>query len=118
MKFHLSGVGIAQSVTATFYRMRVPPPQAVNNVEGHQFEIRVDDQIARLKYEIRGGEIELIHTEVPAALGGQGVANELARGALEFAAQHSLRVIPTCPFVRAFLKRHDEYAKLTERTDD
>jgi uncharacterized protein len=98
--------------------MRAPPPQVVNNVEGHQFEIRVDDRVARLKYEISGGTIDLIHTEVPAALGGQGLADQLARAALEYAAQHSLRVIPTCPFVRAFLKRHGEYAKLTERTDD
>jgi predicted GNAT family acetyltransferase len=98
--------------------MRVPPPEAVNNVEGRQFEIRVDDQVARLNYKITDGKIELIHTEVPAALGGQGLANQLARTALDFAAQHSLRVIPTCPFVRAFLKRHDEYAKLTERTDN
>lgn len=98
--------------------MRRPPPQVVNNVEGRQFEIRVDDQIARLNYKVADGKIELIHTEVPASLGGQGLANELARTALEFAAQQSLRVIPTCPFVRAFLKRHDEYAKLSERTDD
>jgi uncharacterized protein len=98
--------------------MRVPPPQVVNNVEGHQFEIRVDDQVARLNYKIGDRQIELIHTEVPASLGGQGLANELARAALEFAAHQSLRVIPTCPFVRAFLKRHDEFAKLTERTDD
>jgi uncharacterized protein len=98
--------------------MRVPPPEVVNNREGHQFEIHVDDDVARLKYEIRDREIELIHTEVPARLGGLGLANELARSALDFAAQHSLRVIPTCPFVRAFLKRHDKYTKLTERTDD
>jgi predicted GNAT family acetyltransferase len=98
--------------------MRVPPPQAVNNVEGHQFEIRVDDQFARLQYKIRDGVIDLFHTEVPAVLEGQGLENALARAALDFAAARKLRVIPTCPFVRAFLKRHAEYATLTERTDD
>jgi uncharacterized protein len=98
--------------------MRVPPPDVVNNREGHQFEIRIDDDVARLKYAIRDRTIELIHTEVPARLGGQGLADELARTALEFAREQSLRVIPTCPFVRAFLKRHAEYTKLTERTDD
>jgi uncharacterized protein len=96
----------------------MPPPDVVNNREGHQFEIRVEDDVARLKYAIRGRTIELIHTEVPARLGGQGLGNELARASLEFAREQSLRVIPTYPFVRAFLKRHDEYTKLTERTDD
>jgi len=98
--------------------MRMPPPEVVNNREGHQFEIRVDDDVARLKYDIRDGEIELIHTEVPKRLGGQGLGNDLARAALDYAEEHKLRVIPTCPFVRAFLKRHDEYKKLTTRTDD
>lgn len=98
--------------------MRAPPPDVVNNREGHQFEIRIDDDVARLRYAIRDGAIELIHTEVPARLGGQGLGNELARASLEFAREQKLHVIPTCPFVRSFLKRHDEFSKLTERADD
>ena len=98
--------------------MQLPPPEVVNNREGRQFEIHVDDDVARLKYEVRGRDIELIHTEVPARLSGQGFANELARAALEYADEHKLRVIPTCPFVRGFLKKHDEYKKLTTRRDD
>jgi uncharacterized protein len=98
--------------------MRIPPPEVVNNREGHQFEIHVDDDVARLKYALREGEIELIHTQVPARLGGQGFGNDLARAALDFADEQKLRVIPTCPFVRGFLKKHDEYKKLTTRRDD
>ena len=98
--------------------MQLPPPEVIDNREGHQFEIHVDDDVARLRYALRDGEIELIHTEVPKRLGGQGLGNELARYALEYADEHNLRVIPTCPFVRSFLKKHDEYKKLTTRRDD
>jgi predicted GNAT family acetyltransferase len=98
--------------------MHVAPPEVVNNTEHHQFEIRIGEDIARLSYRVRDRDIELIHTEVPRVLEGQGFANELAQAALEYAAREKLRVIPTCPFVRSYLRRHANYQKLTERTDD
>jgi predicted GNAT family acetyltransferase len=65
-------------------------------------------------YSERGGVIDMRHTEVPAALEGRGVANELARAALDYAREKKLRVIPTCPFVRSYIRRHPQYADLTK----
>jgi hypothetical protein len=98
--------------------MQVGPPDVVNNTELHQFEIRFGDDVARLRYAIREHDLELIHTEVPRSLEGQGFAGELAKAALEYAARRRLRVIPTCPYVRSYLHKHAEYARLTERRDD
>ena len=86
----------------------------VNNVEANQFEARVDGQLALLAYSERDGVIDMRHTEVPEALEGHGVANELARTALEYAREKKLRVIPTCPFVRSYIRRHPQYANLTK----
>ena len=90
----------------------------VNNTERHQFELRDGEHTSRLVYRIDGDVIDLLHTEVPKALAGRGIANELARAALEFAAINDLLVRPTCPFVRAYLRRHPTAAKLTGRRDD
>ena len=98
--------------------MQLPPREVINNKAAQQFEVHVDDDVARLKYDLRVGDIELIHTEVPKRLGGQGIANDLAHFALDFAEQQKLRVVPTCPFVRSYLMKHDEYKKLTTRRDD
>ena len=87
--------------------------QVIHNVEEHQFEARVDGQLALLAYSERDGVIDMRHTEVPAALEGHGVANELAKTALEYAREKKLRVIPTCPFVRSYIRRHPQYANLT-----
>ena len=88
--------------------------QVLNNVEAHQFETRVDGQLALLAYSERAGVIEMLHTEVPPAFEGHGVGNELARAALEYARAKKLRVIPTCPFVRSYIRRHPQYAELTK----
>ncbi|MEP7028866.1 MAG: GNAT family N-acetyltransferase, partial [Candidatus Eisenbacteria bacterium] len=50
--------------------------------------------------------------EVPEALAGRGVANALARHALEAARARGLHVVPLCPFVASYIRRHDEYADL------
>jgi uncharacterized protein len=87
----------------------------VHNREAGQFEYRDDGHLARLTYTMDGDVIELIHTEVPEQMAGRGVGGELARAALDHARDKGLRVIPFCPFVRAYIKRHPEYASLQGR---
>jgi uncharacterized protein len=110
--------GRARAMIAALLRMHIPPPDVVDNKESHQYEIRVGDDLARLRYRLHDGEIELIHTEVPKALEGQGLASALAKTALEHAAAQRLRVIPTCPFVRSYIARNAAYARLTQRSDN
>jgi predicted GNAT family acetyltransferase len=85
----------------------------IHNTERNQFEIRDGEHLARLAYSEREGAIDLVHTEVAPAIEGQGIASELARTALEYAASRGLRVVPTCKFVRAYIDSHPVYAKLT-----
>jgi uncharacterized protein len=56
--------------------------------------------------------IELIHTEVPEENRGQGLAEELAKFALNYARENNLGVIPSCRFVNTYIKRHQEYQDL------
>jgi predicted GNAT family acetyltransferase len=90
-------------------------PTVTKNSEEQRFQIDDGGTIAMLTYHEGKRHITLVHTEVPAALGGRGYAGALAKTALEYARANSLRVIVHCPFVRAFLERHPEYADLTER---
>ena len=67
------------------------------------------DDTAEIRYIQHGDTIELWHTEVPRALAGQGIGSRLVRAALDDARERGLHVVPTCPFVGAFLRRHPEY---------
>ena len=78
----------------------------------HRFEVTVDGHTAVLTYREAAGKVTLIHTEVAPELQGRGIADTLARAALDDARQRRLLVRPLCPFVQAFMKRHPEYADL------
>jgi len=86
-----------------------------HNETEHRFELPIDGQTAVAQYTIDGKVITLTHTEVPAAHRGQGVADELAEAALEYARASGLRVVPRCPFMARWLRRHPEYRSLTDR---
>jgi uncharacterized protein len=78
----------------------------------HRFETTADGYTAVLVYREGDGQVTLIHTEVPPELRGRGIADALARAALDDARRRQLLVRPLCPFVQAFMKRHPAYADL------
>ena len=90
-------------------------PVVVDDIDASRFEIRTDAGTALLRYRLWPGAIELVHTEVPKIIEGQHLGSKLARAALEWARERNLRVIPTCPFVRAYIERHPEYESLVRR---
>ena len=87
-------------------------PAVTHNAAASQFEIHTDAGLALLKYTTSGTTLDLIHTEVPASIEGGGYGSALVRAALDHARASHLTVIPTCPFVRAYMRRHHEYDDL------
>jgi len=53
-----------------------------------------------------------VHTEVPGDFEGQGVGSTLVKGAFEIVQAENLKIVPTCPFIAAYLRRHPEYQSL------
>lgn len=86
-----------------------------DNEEGGRFEITIGEETAYLEYTRGPHDLALIHTEVPAALGGRGLASRLNRHALEVARTEGLRVSVVCPFAIGFVDRHPEYGDLLGR---
>jgi len=83
-----------------------------NNTALNRFELDVDGHQAVAYYRLTPGVITFVHTEVPQALAGRGVASKLIRGALEMARAQGLKVVPQCPFVSAYMGKHPEYNDL------
>lgn len=83
-----------------------------HNEVAHRFEAHLSGQAAFVEYYRSGNELVLVHTEVPPALEGQGLAGKLAQGALEYARDQHLSVVPKCPFVASYIRKHPEYQEL------
>lgn len=84
----------------------------VHNVQARRFQIEIEPYLAVLEYQMRGDVMIFTHTGVPAPLEGQGLANRMARVALEHARENSFRVVPACEFMEVYIKRHPEYKGL------
>jgi uncharacterized protein len=84
----------------------------VNNRAHQRHELTVDGHLAATYYKLSDGVITFIHTDVPPELGGKGVGSALIKGALDQVRAEGLQVIPDCPFVRAYIGKHAEYADL------
>lgn len=78
-----------------------------------RFEITVGGTPAGFAaYELSEGRIEFTHTEISDEFEGEGIGGTLVRTALDTARTDGLEVVPTCPFVKRYIERHDEYADL------
>ena len=86
------------------------------NPAKHRFEILVDDALAGFTaYLPRGEVLVFTHTEVDERFQNMGVGAALIRATLDQVRERGGRVVPKCPFVAAFIKRHPEDADLVVR---
>lgn len=82
------------------------------NEEAGQFELKLEEGVALIAYEMDSNTMSIMHTEVPEAAEGRGIASELAKFALDYARKNQLKVKNYCRFVQMFLQRHTEYEDL------
>ena len=86
--------------------------RVTNNANKQRYELTVDDQLAIAAYEKRGDTVVFTHTEVPAALEGQGVGSRLIKAALDDVRANGEHVVAKCSFVAAYLDRHPDQQDL------
>ena len=85
--------------------------EVTNNKQRNRFEVHDEGMVAFLEYQEDDQLIALIHTEVPGDIGGKGIANALAAYAFDHAEKNGLKVLPYCPFIVTYLKRHPDLDK-------
>jgi hypothetical protein len=78
------------------------------------FVARLDGHRCEAVYRLADGVMHLVHTAVPPALQGRGIAAALVATALAEARARGWRVRPACSYVRAYMKRHPETQDLLE----
>ncbi len=83
-----------------------------DNRAEQEFTLEVDGERAIAAYQLYGDEIVFTHTVVPPAIEGRGVGSRLIRVALDSARDRGLKVVPQCPFVADFIRKHPGYRDL------
>ena len=92
---------------------RSPAPAIRHERDGARFVATVDGRDAVLEYRLDGDVLTVTHTEVPAELGGRGIAGHLVRAAFDHARAAGQRVRTECSYAAAWAQRHaDGYRDL------
>jgi uncharacterized protein len=86
--------------------------EVVDNKARQRYEAAVNGELAVVEYQPEGDRIVFTHTGVPAALEGHGLAAKLAQTVLDDARTRHLAVVPRCPYITSYIKRHQEYLDL------
>jgi predicted GNAT family acetyltransferase len=85
----------------------------IHDPEDYRFFAIIADDEAELTYTYPEDTImDFDYTYVPESVRKQGLADQLVQAGLDFAQQKNYKVIPSCPVVEAFVKRHPEYQEL------
>ncbi|MGW6902205.1 GNAT family N-acetyltransferase [Streptomyces sp. NPDC054919] len=81
----------------------------------HRYEILLDGTTAgHTAYRDRDDQRVFYHTKIYDAFAGQGLAAILVQQALTDVRTSGKRIVPVCPYVAKFLKKHDEFADITD----
>ncbi len=87
-----------------------------HNEQEQLFYFEEDGKKGELKYYLEGKVMDMTHTSVPDAFQGQGYGNWLVETALDYAREKGYKIIPSCPFVEAYISRHSAAQDLVARS--
>jgi hypothetical protein len=90
-------------------------PVVSDNPAASRYELHVGTELAGfVDYRLneRDKVISLIHTEVEPAFRHDHLATHLARFSLDDARERGLAVLPYCPYVTSWIRKHPEYVDL------
>lgn len=98
----------------------VPVLHFADAPDDERYEARTDEGelMAVITYRLSTRRIALLHTNVQPEFEGRGIASRFAAWAFEDARVRGLKVVPNCPYIRAWLPRHPEVHDLLARASD
>ncbi|GAB3885175.1 GNAT family N-acetyltransferase [Spirosoma agri] len=84
-----------------------------NNTHRTRFELETEGKLSIVVYQNVDDEtLALTHTEVDPSLEGKGVGSHLVEGVLTYVEQNNLKIVPLCPFISVYIKRHPDWNRV------
>ena len=92
-------------------------PTVQDDPAGQRYVITRDgEELGFAAYQRTDELVVFTHTEIDPATEGQGLGGTLVRAALDDVRRQGLRVLPICPFVQSWIRRHPDYQDLDYRS--
>ncbi|WP_431135249.1 GNAT family N-acetyltransferase [Psychroserpens mesophilus] len=77
-----------------------------------QFELKVEDELAKIEYALQDRKIFLTKLIIPDTINSEGFEEEFLTLVFENIAERNISVVPTSPEIAKFIRRHRKYKKM------
>ncbi len=84
----------------------------VNNEFLRQFEVQVNNELARIEYSEQERKIFLTKISIPDSIHDKKLEEAFIVKVLEFIGKKNMRVVPTSPKIAGFVRRNRRYKEL------
>lgn len=84
----------------------------IDNVARSRFELTESGHVAFADYQRHNAVLVIPHVEAPRPLRGTGTAARLMEGVLAIVRERGEKVLPTCSYAAAYIRRHKQHHDL------
>ncbi|WP_193088650.1 GNAT family N-acetyltransferase [Advenella sp. FME57] len=86
--------------------------QITHRPEAGRIEATVENSLCYIDYRLQAQVMHILHTIVPDAVGGRGIAGRLTEFALDLARDNGWKINPVCSYTAGYFQRHPELQPL------
>lgn len=90
----------------------VETAELVDNDFLRQFEVKVDDNLAKIEYSLQERKIFLTKLIIPEEIKNEDFQNDFLSAVFERIQERNLSVMPTCPSIAKFVRRNRKYKRM------
>ena len=86
--------------------------ELVDNEFLRQFELRVNDDLAKIEYSLQERKIFLTKLIVPETVNNEGFIEDFLKLVLVNIQERNISVVPTSPPIAKFIRKHRKYRSM------
>ena len=86
--------------------------ELIDNDFLRQFELKVEDGLAKIEYALQDRKIFLTKLIIPSSISSEDFEEEFLTLVFENIAERNISVVPTSPEIAKFIRRHRKYKKM------
>ena len=77
-----------------------------------QFEVEIEEDLAKIEYALQDRKIFLTKLIIPKSNTGSNFQEKFIREVFEIIKEKNIRIMPTSPEIRKFIKKNKEFKEL------
>ncbi len=86
--------------------------ELIDNDFLRQYELKVDEQLAKIEYSLQDRKIFLTKLVIPDSINSENFEEEFLTMVFENIGERNISVVPTSPEIAKFIRSHRKYKKM------